>query len=91
MKPRIYIAPEGTPLGGDGWTEPQEARLESWSQDNAASLGIEPDDLADMMRPMVRDAARPHYVNASTELRDRLNTRLRGENPGTPLHWKGLL
>lgn len=32
----------------------------------------------------------PYGYTAQQELRDRLNTRARGEDPGPPLNWKGL-
>lgn len=66
-----------------------KASIERWAQGNAHNVGMEPDELADLMRKII-NGAHQHYPDAATELRDRLNSRLRGEDPGTPLHWKGM-
>jgi uncharacterized hydantoinase/oxoprolinase family protein len=54
----------------------------------AAALGADPTDMVETLRKII-NRAHQYYPDAATELRDRLNTRLRGEDPGTPLHWKG--
>lgn len=67
----------------------ENATVADYASATARAFDMDPGELTDILQKL-REASRPHYGTATNELRSRLNARLRGEDPGPPMHWRGL-
>lgn len=59
------------------------------AQEAAATIGADLEEIKEILAQLATDS-RPHYFNATAELRARLNAFQRGEPLGPPINWRGL-
>ena len=71
---------------GDPWVKQQDGNWEMYAENEKATLSAK--DLLYVWGPI--RAKLPDGYPAQEELKDRLNSQLKGRNPGAPINWRGL-
>lgn len=70
-------------------TQAAVEEIERMARETAATVGADVEEIKEILAKLATDS-RPHYFNATAELRCRLNAFQRGEPLGPPINWRGL-